>query len=158
MLYLNLRGVLICSQQCIPHLKKAGGGHILNLSPPISLDPKWFGNHVGYTISKYGMTMGTIGLAEELRPYKIAVNSLWPRTTIATAAIKMLMGEGGMKNSRTPEIMADAAYEIVTSDPEKFTGNTLLDEPFLRERGYQDFEKYRGDPKIEPVLDLFVDE
>ncbi len=89
MLHLNMRGVLACSHYCIPHLKAAGGGHILSLSPPISLDPKWFKNHVVYTISKFGMTMATLGLAEELRPYRIAVNSLWPRTMIATAAIVM---------------------------------------------------------------------
>jgi len=158
MLFLNLRAVLLCSHLSIPHLKKTGGGHILNLSPPISLDPKWFKANVPYTISKYGMTLGTIGLAEELRDYGIAVNSLWPRTLIASAATKMLFGESGMENCRTPEIMADAAYEIVTSDPKKLTGQALLDEPFLRTRGYKGFDKYRVDPKTEPALDLFVEE
>ncbi|HEX5032933.1 MAG TPA: SDR family oxidoreductase [bacterium] len=157
MLYLNLRAVLECSHLCIPHLKAAGGGHILNLSPPISLDPKWYKSHVVYTISKFGMTMATIGLSQELAPYKIGVNSLWPRTLVATAATKMLLGESGMPVCRTPAIMADAAYEIVTSDPTQLTGRAVLDEPFLRERGYKDFDKYRMDPKEEPGLDLFVE-
>jgi len=157
MLHLNMRAVLICSQLCIPLLKAAGGGHILNLSPPISLDPKWFGNNVVYTISKFGMTMATIGLSEELRPSKIGVNSLWPRTLVASEATKMLFGESGMSNCRTPAIMADAAYEILTSDPVQLTGRSLLDEPFLRERGYTDFGKYRVDPNTEPALDLFVE-
>ncbi|MCE9626138.1 MAG: NAD(P)-dependent oxidoreductase [Deltaproteobacteria bacterium] len=158
MLSLNMRGVLICSHLCIPLLKAAGGGHILNLSPPISTDPKWFGNHVVYTISKYGMTMATIGLSQELAKYKIGVNSLWPRTLVASEATKMLLGESGMPSCRTPAIMADAAYEILTSDPTQLTGRALLDESFLRERGYTDFNKYRMDPKTEPALDLFVED
>lgn len=157
MLFLNLRAVLLCSHLCIPHLKKAGGGHILNLSPPISLDPKWFGNHVTYTISKFGMTMGTIGLAEELKKYNIAVNSLWPRTMVASAATKMLLGESGMAHCRTPDIMSDAAYQIITSDPKQLTGQSLIDESFLRSRGVTDFTKYKVDPKEEPALDLFVE-
>lgn len=158
MLDINLRAVLLCSHFCIPALKQAGGGHILNLSPPLSLNLEWYARHVVYTISKFGMSMATLGLAEELRDYKIAVNSLWPRTLIATAAVNWLMGEEGMKNSRTPAIMADAAYEILTSDPSKFTGRMLIDEKLLRERGHQDFEPYRNDPQIEPQLDLFVEE
>jgi len=157
MLSLNVRGVLCCSHYCIPHLKAAGAGHILNLSPPILLDPKWFKAHVVYTISKFGMTMATLGLAEELREAKIAVNSLWPRTLVASAATKMLFGEDGMSNMRTPEIMADAAYEILTSDPTTLTGQSFLDEPFLRSRGYKDFDKYRVDPNEEPALDLYVE-
>ncbi|HCU24764.1 MAG TPA: short chain dehydrogenase [Deltaproteobacteria bacterium] len=158
MLHLNLRAVLICSQLCIPHLKAAGGGHILNLSPPLSADPKWYKNNVVYTISKFGMTMATLGLAEELAPDKIAVNSLWPRTLIASAATKMLFGESGMPHCRTASIMADAAYEIITTDPTKLSGQALLDEPFLRSRAYTDFEKYRIDPNVKPELDLFVEE
>lgn len=157
MLSLNMRAVLCCSYYCIPHLKQAGAGHILNLSPPIDLDPKWFANHVVYTISKYGMSMATLGLAEELKKYNVAVNSLWPRTLIASEATKMLLGEQGMAACRTPEIMADAAYEIVTTDPKKLTGQTLLDEPFLKERGYQDFDKYRIDPNSSLGVDLFVE-
>jgi citronellol/citronellal dehydrogenase len=157
MFNLNLRAVLCCSHYCIPHLKAAGGGHILNLSPPISLDPKWFKNHVVYTITKYGMSMATIGLAEELREAKVAVNSIWPRTVIATAATEWMMGKEGMSTCRTPEIMADAAYEIFTSDSEKLTGQCLLDEPFLRSRGYKDFDKYAVDPKGNLGFDLFVE-
>jgi len=157
MMSLNMRAVLACSHYCIPHLKAAGGGHILSLSPPLSLDPKWYGTHVPYTISKYGMSMATVGLAGELKEYKIGVNSLWPRTLIASAATKMLFGEGGMANCRTPEIMADAAYEIFNTDPIKLSGQCLLDEPFLRERGYTNFDKYRVDPNTEPSLDLFVE-
>lgn len=156
MLDINMRAVLMCSHYCIPYLKEAGGGHILNLSPPLSLDPKWYGNHTVYTISKYGMSMATIGLAGELKEHRIAVNALWPRTLIATAAVNWLMGEDGMKKSRTPEIMADAAYEIIKSDPE-FTGNTFIDETLLMERGYTDFDKYAHDPKSELMVDLFVE-
>lgn len=155
MLDINVRATLLCSHYCIPHLKKAGGGHILSLSPPVSLDPKWFGQHVVYTISKFGMSMATIGLAEELREAKVSVNSLWPRTMIATAAVNWLLGEEGMKRSRTPEIMADAAYEILKSGPE-LTGKMLLDEPFLTEKGYSDFDKYNCSDE-EPVQDLYVE-
>jgi len=158
MFSLNLRAVLCCSHYCIPHLKAAGQGHILNLSPPVSTDPKWFKNHVSYTVSKFGMSMATLGLAEELRDNKIAVNSLWPRTLIASAATKMLLGEAAMSTCRTPEIMADAAYEIVSSDPIQLTGQCLLDESFLKERGYTDFEKYKVDPKGTLGLDLYVEE
>ena len=158
MLNLNVRGVLLCSHLCIPLLKAAGGGHILNLSPPISSNPQWYKNHVVYTISKFGMTMATIGLSEELKQYKIGVNSLWPRTLVASEATKMLLGESGMPSCRKPAVMSDAAYEIVTSDPTQLTGRALLDEPFLRERGYTDFEKYRMDPATEPALDLFVED
>lgn len=156
MLDINMRAVLMCSHFCIPELKKSGGGHIISLSPPLSFDPKWYGNHVTYTISKYGMSMATIGLAEELREAKIAVNSLWPKTLIATAAVNWLMGDDGIKQSRTPEIMADAAYEILKSGPE-LSGKMLIDESFLRERGYTDFKKYQNDPTTEPMLDLFVE-
>lgn len=158
MLDINVRGVLMCSHFCIPHLK-VNGGHILNLSPPLSLDPKWYGQHVTYTISKFGMSMATVGLAEELRDYKIGVNSLWPRTLVATAAVNMIMGQAGMEMSRTPAIMADAAYEIITSDPTKVTGNMFIDEKLLRSRGYTDFEKYKNIPgEGEPALDLYVEE
>ncbi len=157
MLDINVRGVLMCSHFCIPHLKK-GGGHIVNLSPPLSLNPKWYGNHVVYSISKYGMSMATLGMAEELKEAGVAVNSLWPRTIIATAAVNMIMGEAGMEISRTPAIMADAAYEIIITDPRKLTGQTLLDEDFLKTRGYTDFEKYVSIPGSTPALDLFVEE
>lgn len=154
---LNMRAVICCSHYCIPHLKAAGGGHILNLSPPLSMDPKWFKNTTPYTISKYGMTMATIGLAAELAGSKIAVNSLWPRTLIASAATVRLLGEASMSTCRTPAIMADAAYEIVTSDPAKFSGNAVLDEAFLRERGYTDFDSYAVDPSGKLGLDYYVE-
>lgn len=161
MLDINLRAVLLCSHFCIPHLVKAGregGAHILNLSPPITLKPKWLGPHVVYTISKFGMSLATIGLAEELRAAHIAVNSLWPRTLIATAAVQWLMGDPGMAISRTPLIMADAAFEIVTTDPTNLTGQCILDEKLLRERGATDFAKYSVVPGSEPALDLYVED
>ncbi|MBX7148719.1 NAD(P)-dependent oxidoreductase [bacterium] len=156
MLDINVRAVLMCSHYCIPHLKK-NGGHIINLSPPLSLNPKWYGNHVVYSISKYGMSMATIGMAAELKEAGVAVNSLWPRTIIATAAVNMIMGETGMEISRTPAIMADAAYEILITPPKELTGQTLLDEDFLKTRGYTNFEKYTTIPGTTPALDLFVE-
>jgi citronellol/citronellal dehydrogenase len=159
MLDINVRGVLMCSHFCLPYLKKAGGAHILNLSPPVLLDPKWFANNTVYTISKYGMSLATIGLAEELKDDKIAVNSLWPRTLVATAAVNMLMGQAGMEMSRTPAIMADAAYEIVTSDPQQFTGKHIVDEYLLRERGVTDFKPYNNfSGEGEPALDFYIEE
>lgn len=158
MLNINVRAVLLCSHYCIPQLRAAGGGHIINLSPPISLNKKWFGHFVTYTISKYGMSLATLGLAEELKEYNIAVNSLWPRTAIETAAVSMLMGGQGMEHSRTPAIMADAAHEILNSDPKKLTGQHLIDEHFLRERGVKDFSKYSTVEDKDLYLDLFVDE
>lgn len=157
MMSLNMRAVLCCSHYCIPHLKAAGGGHIVNLSPPLSYDPKWLKNHTPYTISKYGMSLATLGTAEELRDYRIAVNALWPRTLIASAATKMLLGEEGMSSCRTPEIMADAAYEILMTTPPEVTGQLLIDETFLKQRGYRDFDKYKVDPKGELGLDLYVE-
>jgi citronellol/citronellal dehydrogenase len=157
MLDINVRAVLLCSHYCMPYLKEAGGGHIINLSPPISLDKKWIAEKTPYTISKYGMSLATLGLSEELKEAKIAVNSLWPRTMIATAAVNMLMGAEGLKHSRTPEIMADAAFEILNSD-ETLSGNLLIDETFLKEKGYTDFKKYQNDPEAETMLDLYVED
>lgn len=158
MMHLNVRAVLLCSQLCIPYLKKAGGAHILNLSPPLSLKPQWLKNHTPYTISKYGMSFATLGLSEELAEYKIAVNALWPRTLIASEATKMLLGESGMSSCRTSAIMADAAYEIITSDPAELTGQILLDEPYLKTKGYTDFDQYQVDPKGKLGLDLYVED
>lgn len=157
MLQINMRAVLMCSHFCIPALKKQGG-HIINLSPPLSLNPMWYKNHVVYTISKFGMSMATLGLAEELRDDGVAVNSLWPRTLIATAAVEMVLGSDGLELSRTPAIMADAAHEILLTPPRDLTGQTLIDEKFLRTRGVTDFKKYQNDPTQEPSLDLFVEE
>lgn len=157
MISVNLRAVLACTSACLPHMKAAGGGHILNISPPLSPDPKWLHGKTPYTISKYGMTLATLGLAEELREYRIAVNSLWPRTLIASAATQMLLGDESRFLCRSPDVMADAACEIVTSDPTQITGQVFIDEELLRSRGYKDFEKYKMDPKGEPLLDLYIE-
>ena len=122
------------------------------------MDMKWFSKHLAYTISKYDMSMIALGLAAELKKYNVAANALWPKTTIATAAVNNLLGgEALMKMSRTVDIMADAAYEIVSSDPVELTGNTFLDEFFLKTKGYSDFSKYQIDANVELGLDLFVD-
>ncbi|MFX1452699.1 MAG: SDR family oxidoreductase, partial [Promethearchaeota archaeon] len=134
MFSVNVRGTFLCSKLCVPHLKKAENAHILNLSPPLNLDPKWFKNNVAYTIAKYGMSMCVLGMAEEFRKDKIAVNALWPRTPIATAAVKNLLGgESAIKHSRTPEIVADAAYIILTKPSGECTGNFFIDEDILIE-------------------------
>ena len=153
----NVRATLLCTQAALPYLQKAGGAHVLNLSPPLSYDPKWLNGHVTYTISKYGMSLATLGLAEELKEYKIAVNSLWPRTAIATAAVNWMLGDAGMQQSRTPAIMADAAYEILNGDS-TVTGNLFIDETLLREKGVTDFKHYSVDPTQELMLDLYVEE
>ncbi len=153
----NVRAVFLCSQKAIPHLKKSENPHILNLSPPLSLDPKWLQNHVAYTLSKYGMSLCTIGMAAEFKKEGIAVNSLWPRTTIWTAALAMLLGEDGKKGAREPEIMADAAYEILKTPSRELTGQTLIDEDFLRTRDYADFDKYACVPGEELMTDFYVE-
>jgi citronellol/citronellal dehydrogenase len=138
----NTRGTFLCSQACIPHLKNASNPHILTLSPPLNMNPLWFKDNVAYTISKYGMSMCTLGMAEELKPDGIAVNSLWPRSTIATAAIEVNFPKEIFEASRRPAIVADAAYEIVTSDSRKVTGNFFIDEEVLRSSGVKDFKIY----------------
>ena len=153
----NVRGAYMCAAACLPHLKKSTNGHIINLSPPVSLDPKWLKGHVAYTLSKYGMTLSALGMSEEFKDFGIAVNSLWPRTIIATAAVNWLMGDDGMKNSRTPEIMADAVYEVITTEGCAVTGQMLLDEDFLRTRGVTDFSKYLSHPEGHPLPDLYVE-
>jgi citronellol/citronellal dehydrogenase len=162
MLGINARAVFLCTKLCLPHLEASAAAgknpHVLSLSPPVSLDPRWIKGHAAYTLSKYGMTLLTMGLAEEFRERKIAVNALWPRTVISTAAIEMLMGDAGMKQSRTPEIMADAAWEIVTTPGVELTGQAILDEDLLRERGVTDFDKYLSSPGGEPLPDLYVGE
>jgi citronellol/citronellal dehydrogenase len=152
----NTRGTFVVSQQCLPHLLQSKfTPHILNLSPPLSMKPRWFGPHVAYTMAKYGMSMCVLGMAEEFAG-KVAVNALWPKTTIATAAVNMLGGEDMMRASRKPEIMADAAWHIFTKGLD-FTGRFLIDEVFLRESGVTDFTPYAVDPKVEPLPDFFVD-
>jgi citronellol/citronellal dehydrogenase len=130
--------------------------HILNLSPPLSMKPRWFGTHVAYTMAKYGMSMCVLGMAEEFRG-RVAVNALWPKTTIATAAINMLGGEDMMRASRTPEIMADAAHAILTKGLD-FSGQFAIDEALLRQEGVTDFSRYAVDPKVQPLPDFFIDD
>lgn len=155
----NTRAVMVCSQAALPYLKKSAGGHILNLSPPLNLDAKWFAQHGPYTVTKYGMSMLTLGMSEEFKKYGVSVNSLWPKTMIATAAIEFELGSrDAFKRARTPAIMADAAHAILASQGRSITGRLLIDEDILRERGVNDFEQYRFDPAGGSLVpDLFVD-
>lgn len=154
----NCRAVLSCSQQALPYLKKSENPHIINLSPPISMDLKWFKSYSPYTITKYSMSMLTLGLAAEWKRYKVAVNSLWPQTTIATSAVEFEVGASMLAVSRTPAIMADAAYEILCSNSQQLTGQLLIDETLLREKGVTDFVPYQNDPSCKQLYtDLFVD-
>ena len=154
---INVRGTFLVSKHCIPHLKKGSNPHILNLSPPINMDPKWLGNHVAYTMSKYNMSMMAIGFAEELKPLRIAANALWPRTTIATAAVMNLLGGQMLINmSRTPEIIADAAYAILKRPSSTCTGNLYLDEDVLAEEGVTDLSGYSVVPGATLYTDLFL--
>jgi citronellol/citronellal dehydrogenase len=154
---INVRGTFFVSKACIPHLRKGTNPHILNLSPPINLDPKWFANHLAYTMSKYNMSMIALGLAEELKKDRIAANTLWPRTTIATAAVQNLLGgEMLMKMSRTPEILADAAYYILKRPSGSCTGNFFLDEAVLAEEGITDLSGYSVVPGAQLYTDLFL--
>ncbi|MEQ6330764.1 NAD(P)-dependent oxidoreductase [Pseudomonas chengduensis] len=159
MYQINTRAVMVCSQAALPYLKKSAGGHILNLSPPLNLDAKWFAQHGPYTVTKYGMSMLTLGMSEEFKKYGISVNSLWPKTMIATAAIEFELGSrDAFKRARTPAIMADAAHAILASQGRSITGRLLIDEDILRERGVTDFEQYRFDPAGGSLVpDLFVD-
>ena len=154
---INVRGTFFMSRACIPFLKKSVNPHILTLSPPLNLDMKWFSHHLAYTLSKYNMTMIALGLAAELKKYKIASNSLWPRTTIATAAVQNLLGgEALIKMSRRPEIVADAAYAILGRPSTECTGNSFLDEKILEEEGVSDLEPYAITPGGTLYNDLFL--
>lgn len=155
---INTRGTFLVSKTCIPHLRKSDNPHILTLSPPLDMQPKWFAGHVAYSIAKYGMSLCVLGLAEELKRDGIAVNALWPRTTIATAAIgNLLGGEMVMRMSRKPEILADAAHLIFTQPAKSFTGQFLIDDTLLHDvGGVRDFEPYRADPTVELAPDFFV--
>jgi citronellol/citronellal dehydrogenase len=157
MMGVNVRATFLCSQAAIPHLKKSSNAHILTISPPLNMEPKWFAGHVAYTISKYGMSMCTLGMAEELRGDGIAVNSLWPRTTIATAAVAVHFPEAILKASRHAAIMADAAHAILTGDARKNTGNFHIDEDVLKRGGMKDFERYAVTPGVPLFQDLFVE-
>ena len=155
----NVRGTYLCSQKCLPHLKASAGAgrnpHILNLSPPLNMKPRWFASHVAYTMAKYGMSMCVLGMAEELRNDGVGVNALWPKTIIATAALKMIPTVD-TKHARTPEIVADAAYAVLTSDSRTCTGNFFIDEDVLRQHGTKDFSGYAIEPGLEPFPDLFL--
>lgn len=156
---INTRGTMVCSKHAIPHLAKADNPHILMLSPPLDMREKWFAGHVPYSIAKYGMSLVVLGLAGELRGRKIGVNALWPRTTIATAAVKNLLGgEQMVQASRTPEILADAAHLVFSQDAAEFTGNFLIDDTFLSDHGVTDFDHYRVDPSLPLMPDFFVPE
>ena len=153
----NVRGTFLCSKLCIPHLQRAANPHILNISPPLNLDPKWFKGHVAYTMAKYGMSMCVLGMAAELAESGIAVNALWPRTTIATAALMNLLGgEQAVAQSRKPEIMADAAYAVLTRDSRSCTGNFFIDEAVLKAEGITDLEPYSVIPGSTLQDDFFV--
>lgn len=156
MMDINVRGSFVCAQACLPHLKRAANPHILSLSPPLNLDPKWLGVHAAYTTSKYAMSLIALGLAEELKAQGIAVNTLWPQTIIATSALNVAnVGLGEM--GRKPEIMADAAWHVLTADARSLTGRSLIDEAVLREAGVTDFSGYLVKPGVTPILDLFLD-
>lgn len=155
----NARAVFTCSQAALPYLKASDRGHILSLSPPLNLDTKWFAQYGPYTTTKYAMTMLSLGMAEEFRRYGIAVNTLWPKTLIATAAIEFEVGGPQMMaQGRKPEIMADAAVSILNRSADELSGQTLIDEDLLRQDGVTDFEHYRYQPGDKPLLpDLFLD-
>lgn len=154
---INVRGTFFMCRASIPYLKKSNNPHILNLSPPLQMDPQWFSKHLAYTISKYGMSMIVFGLAEELKPYRIGVNALWPRTTIATAAVKNLLGgEFLMQRSRTAEIVADAAFYILQQPSFETSGNFFIDEEVLKKEGITDFSKYAVNPDQKLMMDLFL--
>ena len=157
----NVRGTYLCSQACLPHLKQSAGRnrnpHILTLSPPLNLDPKWFRDHVAYTMAKYGMSLCVLGMADEFRDDGIAVNALWPRTVIATAALAMIPGaREQLDRTRRPEIMADAAHAILTRDARATTGNFFIDDEVLRESGVTDFDVYAVKPGMSLLPDLFL--
>lgn len=155
---INSRGTYLCSQLTLPLLKESSNPHILNISPPLNMNPRWFANHVAYTMAKYGMSMCTLGMSAELRKTGVAVNSLWPETAISTAAVQNLLGGGeAVKGSRTPEIMADAAYWILTQ-PATCTGNFFIDVDVLERAGIRDLSKYAVTPGHELIRDFFLDD
>jgi citronellol/citronellal dehydrogenase len=153
----NVRATFAASQAAIPHLARSENGHILNLSPPLSLNPRWFSAHLAYTLSKYGMSMCVVGLSEELSDRGIAVNALWPRTVIATAALDLLGGADTAKHGRTPEIVADAAMVILGREARACTGNFFVDEDVLRAEGVTDFGRYAVKAGEPLMRDLFLD-
>ena len=155
--HVNTRGTFVCSQAAIPHLLKAENPHILNLSPPLNMDPKWFRNHVAYTMAKYGMSMCVLGMSAELADKGVGVNALWPRTAIDTAAVRNLLGGDALaKRSRTPQIVADAAWHILTSPSQETNGNFFIDDEVLAAAGVEDLSSYAVDPSQELAPDFFI--
>jgi citronellol/citronellal dehydrogenase len=152
----NTRGTFMVSRYAIPHLAKAANPHILMLSPPLDMREEWFAPHLAYSLAKFGMSLCVLGLAGELRPQGIAVNALWPRTIIATSALRLLGGDELAQASRTPEIVADAACLVFEKPARSFTGNFLIDDTFLAGEGIGDFDRYRVNPDVAPITDLFV--
>jgi citronellol/citronellal dehydrogenase len=157
----NTRGTFLCSQKCIPHLKRAANPHVLMISPPLDVATRWFAPHVAYTIAKYGMSLCVLGMAEEFRGDGIAVNALWPRTLVDTAALQVALAgrdPGMLRRTRKPDIVADAAHAIVTREARRFTGNFCIDEDVLRAAGVTDFARYRHEGASEDMLlpDLFL--
>ncbi|HSK39901.1 MAG TPA: NAD(P)-dependent oxidoreductase [Arenibaculum sp.] len=156
MMGVNARGTFACSQACIPHLRKAANPHILMLSPPLNMKPKWFRNHTAYTMAKYGMSMCVLGMSAEFADDGIAVNALWPRTLIATAALAMIPGVKP-EMGRRPEIVADAAHAVLVRDSRACTGNFLIDDEVLAEAGVTDLDRYAVTPGARPLPDIFLD-
>ncbi len=154
---INTRGTFLASKLCLPHLLKAANPHILNLSPPLNMDPQWFAGNLSYTMSKYGMSMCVLGMAEEYKDEGVAVNALWPRTVIATSAVRNLLGgEEAIKCCRKPEIVADAAQAILTRESRACTGNFFIDDEVLAEEGVTDLEQYAVTPGAELLPDFFL--
>ena len=154
---INTRGTFLTSKACLPHLKRASNPHVLMISPPLDMSPRWFGPHVAYTMAKFGMSMCVLGMAAEFKDDGVAFNALWPRTGIATAAIQFALGgEEGMRQCRTPQIMADAAHAVFEKPARTFSGNFLIDDTFLYGEGVRDFEAYRVDPTHPLMPDFFV--
>jgi len=154
---INTRGTYLTSKLCLPHLLNAPNPHILNISPPLNMAPRWFRDHVAYTMAKYGMSMCVLGMAEEFRDQGVAVNALWPRTAIITAAMEMLGGKDISPQCRIPEIMSDAAYVMLCRESKKYTGNFAVDDDVLREEGMTNFDCYAVDPAVTPMPDFFLD-
>lgn len=152
----NTRGTFMCSQKCLPHLLKADNPHILNVSPPLNMETKWFAPHVAYTMAKFGMSMCVLGMAGEFKDQGVAVNALWPKTAIDTAAIRMLAGEAGSKSARKPSIMADAAHWILTRPSKEVSGKFFIDEEVLRGAGVTDLTTYAVEPGHDLMPDFFI--
>jgi citronellol/citronellal dehydrogenase len=158
MLDINARGTFLLTRAALPHLRESDHAHVLTLSPPLSADPRWLRGHAAYTVSKMGMTMLTLGVAEDEREHGVGANCLWPRTLIATAAVQNLLGgDEAMARARTPDIVADAAHEILSRDPRECTGNVFIDDEVLAEAGITDLDSYAGKRGADLALDIFVD-